>query len=97
MNIIEMLEQLFSAVAKWCSCSEVKTEFKAENEVLKDKKKFQKQIEQLKEDQEAAKKKFKALLIRCIELLKPFSNQFTKQQKRQYRKLLADIRKAVLQ
>ena len=66
------------------------------NEVLKDKKKFQKQTETLKEEQEAAKKKFKALIIRCLDLLKPFSNQFTKQQKRQYRKLLADIRKAVL-
>ena len=91
-----MLEQLFSAVAKWCSCSITKTEFKAENEVLKDKKKFQKQTETLKEEQEAAKKKFKALIIRCLDLLKPFSSQFTKQQKRQYRKLLADIRKAVL-
>lgn len=91
-----MLEQLFSAIAKWCSCSTTKTEFKAENEVLKDKKKFQKQTETLKEEQEAAKKKFKALIIRCLDLLKPFSNQFTKQQKRQYRKLLADIRKAVL-
>lgn len=91
-----MLEQLFSAVAKWCSCNEVKTEFKAENEVLKDKKKLQKQVASMNEDQETMKKQFKALLLRCLDLLKPFSNQFTKQQKRQYRKLLADIRKAVL-
>lgn len=96
MNIIAMLEQLFSAVAKWCSCSEIKTEFKAENEVLKDKKKLQKQVASMNEDQETMKKQFKALLLRCLDLLKPFSSQFTKQQKRQYRKLLADIRKAVL-
>ncbi len=96
MNIIAMLEQLFSAVAKWCSCSETKTEFKAENEVLKDKKKLQKQVASINEDCETMKKQFKALLLRCLDLLKPFSNQFTKQQKRQYRKLLADIRKAVL-
>lgn len=96
MNIIAMLEQFFSAVAKWCSCSETKTEFKAENEVLKDKKKLQKQVASMNEDCETMKKQFKALLLRCLDLLKPFSNQFTKQQKRQYRKLLADIRKAVL-
>ncbi len=96
MNIIAMLEQLFSAVAKWCSCSKAQTEFKAENEVLKDKKKLQKQVALMNEDCETMKKQFKALLLRCLDLLKPFNNQFTKLQKRQYRKLLADIRKAVL-
>lgn len=96
MNLIAMFEQLFSAVANWFSSSEVKTEYKAENEVLNDKKKFQKQIQRLNEDLEEQKKKFKALLLRCLDLINLFSNQFTRQQKRIYRRLLADIRKAVM-
>lgn len=91
-----MLEQFFAAVAKWCSSSEIKTEFKAENEVLKDKKRFQKEIEQLQEEKVQNKKKFQALIVRCLELLNPFRSQFDKQQQKKYRKLLADIRKAVM-
>lgn len=96
MNIVAMLEQAFSAIAKWCSCAETKTEFRAENEVLKDKKRFQKQIQQLEEERIAQRKRFQALLVRCLELLKPFSKQFEKQQQKAYKKLLVDIRKEVL-
>ena len=96
MNIVKMLEQFFAAVANWCSSSETKTEFKAENEVLKDKKRFQKEIEQLQEEKVQNKKKFQALIVRCLELLTPFRSQFDKQQQKKYRKLLADIRRAVM-
>jgi len=97
VNIIAMLKEAFVAIAKWCSCAETKTEFRAENEVLKDKKRFQKQIQNLQELQVEQKKKFQALIVRCLELIKPFSKQFDRQQQRAYKKLLVDIRKAVLQ
>lgn len=90
-----MCEQLFSAVAKVSSCAETKTEYKAENEVLKDKKKFQKENRVLKIEMETSQKIYSKLIVRCIELLKQFSSQMDKQQKKEYRKLLFDIRKVV--
>lgn len=93
MDIIAMCEQLFSAIAKGCSCAETKTEYKAENEVLKDKKKFQKENKILKIELDTTKKVYSFLIARSLDLLKQFKTQMDKEQLKEYRKLLIDIRK----
>lgn len=95
MVIIKAIEEFFNALAKFCSYQEVRTEFKAEAEVLKDKKKYEKQAAEIKEDSEAIIKSYKALLIRCIDFIGSFKTHFTAKDKRLYKKLLIDIKKAV--